>query len=473
MADRTVYGLDFSENGWRMVDQGSCVWVQVPGTNGKVTLQIREGQPAKILGAWAADWNAFIEPLRDADSACWTPTNSVASSNHLSGTAIDLNWNSHPFRVDNAGFNAAQLATIREMLEFYEGMVFWGNDWVSPKDAMHSQMNGNTYGSQNVARVQDFINRKIRADGFSTFRRGGTPASPASNAADILARAAGITSAKAQQILPMVKDGLAASACVNVKRIAMWLAQIGHESDGFNATEEYQNGDESADRWKYKGRTWIQITWESNYRGFSQWANARGLVPTSTYFVDNPRQLADLRWAGLGPAWYWTVARPTINQLCDAADLVGVTKLINGGTNGLEDFNGRPGRRTRYGWALALGDQLLALTTPPTQGDDELSAEAERKIDVIYQELTKRFQSRSPLRHLGEGPVDTMAGFLLNTDGSQHVEIVARLARYGDPDALALLHEVASADPDKYPDRRHDALLAQAILADTQNGSQS
>ena len=90
MADRTVYGRTHSENGWRMVDRNSCRHVLIPGTN--VRIWLREGQPEKILGAFAADFNAHVEPLRQEDSGGWTETNDVASSNHLSGTAMDLNW---------------------------------------------------------------------------------------------------------------------------------------------------------------------------------------------------------------------------------------------------------------------------------------------------------------------------------------------------------------------------------------------
>lgn len=178
-----------------MVDQDSCQWVTVPGTG--VSLQIQMGQPLILLRAFAADFNAYVEPLRDADSACWTPTNSVATSNHLSGTALDLNWNSHPFQILNAGFTSAQINTVRDLLDFYEDTIFWGNDWNSPKDAMHFQVGYNTY--QN-AHTQDVINRKIRADGYSTFRRSGSvPKPPLSNhdryALDIIAegRRRGIT----------------------------------------------------------------------------------------------------------------------------------------------------------------------------------------------------------------------------------------------------------------------------------------
>lgn len=483
MADRTVYGLNFSENGWRMVDQGSCVWVTVPGAD--VHLQIREGQPAAIMGAFAADFNAYVEPLRDADSACWTATNSVASSNHLSGTAMDLNWNSHPFRVADAGFDQVKLATVRELLAFYENTIFWGNDWNSPKDAMHFQMGYDTYGSENVGRVQDFINRKIRVDGFSTFRRSGAvtppPAPNASTAADVLARAAGIPASKAAEILPTMVAGLKQAECTTPRRIAMFIAQTGTESAGFDATEEYASGAEyegrcrdlgncsPGDGVKYKGRTWIQVTGKAHYREFSEWAHGHGLVPTATYFVDNPAALSDVKWAGIGAAWYWTESRP-MNQLVDAGDgakwgdyrgFEAVTAAINGGTHGLAD------RQNRFNRAIALGDQLLVLATDtPDLGDDELSAEDSRKIDLILQEVTKKFPSRSPLRHLGEGVVDTMAGFILNADGSEHVEICRLLAGYGHPPTLALLREVAGADPVKYPDRQEDAKLAQAILAE-------
>ncbi|MDV6975324.1 M15 family metallopeptidase [Mycobacterium intracellulare] len=363
MGFRTVYGNTISENGWPMVDEGSCTWVNIPGTD--VTLEIQNGQSLQIMRAFAADFHAYIEPLRDADSACWTLTNDVDTSNHLSGTAMDLNWDSHPFQVADAGFDAAKLARVRALLDFYEGTIYWGNDWTSPKDAMHFQMGYGTYGNPATA---DFIRRKIRADGYSTYQRGAAPA-----AASVLAQATGLSASRAAVILPAVQDGLAAADCTNVNRIAMWLAQIGHESDNFNATEEYANGDMTQERWIYKGRTWIQLTWKSNYAGFSQWCYDRGLVATPTYFVDNPTALADLKWAGLGAAWYWTVARPDINALADARDLVTVTLRINGGTNGLEDSNGKPGRRTRYNRALAVGDALLTLINP--EGDDDFMSE--------------------------------------------------------------------------------------------------
>ncbi|QBI97753.1 lysin A [Mycobacterium phage Zeuska] len=434
-----------SENGWEpaRASASQCEWVRIPGTN--VTLQLLKGQPLAILRAFAADFHAYVEPLRDADSAAYTPTNSVATSNHLNGTALDLNWNSHPFKVLNAGFTPEQIAIIRELLAFYEGTVFWGNDWNSPKDAMHWNLGYNTYGNPKTA---DFIARKIRADGYSTFRRGSAPAS----AAPILAAATGLSEARAAEILPAVRSGLRESECTNVNRIAMWLAQIGHESGSFQYTEEIAKNGRYA---PYIGRTWIQITWDYNYRSFSQWAYAFGMVPTPDYFVVNYRELADLKWAGIGPAWYWTVARPDINELSDRRDLNTVTRRINGGTNGLAD------RQARYNRALAQGDALLQLLH---EEDDFLSAltDAEQRelLDLARQQAKYKRKSRSPLHWPHEGEVDTIAGLSWSTDANVHIQLVEKLAViYGDPVSIALLYAVSNSD-----DPTNNPELAKRIL---------
>src|SRR4029079_4130790 len=127
---------------------------------------------------------------------------------------------------------------------------------------------------------------------------------------------------------------------------------------------------------------------------------------------DNPKELADLKWAGLGAAYYWTVARPDINALSDNSDLIEVTQRITGGQNGIAD------RRARYNRALALGDQLLTLLT----GEDELSAEAEKMIRELHGAMFNRVSSQSIYRDVGEdqNPRWQLHELIKNDDGMEH-----------------------------------------------------
>jgi predicted chitinase len=374
------------------------------------------------------------------------------------------------------------MSTLAEMEEFYERNVFWAGRWDDPVDEMHSQVGYNTYDQDNdrpFPKVLDFIARKIRPDGFSTFRRGNAPITPP--AIDVLARAMAPTSVGADRLaalLSAVSQCLQDCDCTTVNRIAMWCAQIGHESAGLRYMEEIASGAAyegrtdlgnvfAGDGVRFKGRGPIQVTGRRNYTVLSRWAYANGLVPTDTFFVDDPAQLASDRYGFIGVTWYWTTQRP-MNDAADARDIVRATQYVNGGTNGLEDSpDGTPGRRTRYNRALALGDQLLTLTT----GDDDfmsaLTADEQREVLSLLRVLAKNlYPSRSALRHLGEGPIDTIAGIGLNEDGNVHVVSTIELSRIGDYKTIALLAEVAGADPVKYPDRQEDCLLAQRILAD-------
>lgn len=454
MARRLFNGNRFSENGWPYVDEGSCTWVKVPGAD--VTLQIQNGPPLPLLRAWAADWNAYIEPLRDADSACWTPGNSVATSNHPGGTAIDLNWNTHPFQR-RGSLNAAQMAVMAEMEAFYEGNVFWAGRWGSPVDEMHSQVGYDTYDQQADApkpSVLNFIARKIRADGYSTFRRGNKPL----GAAPILAAAAGLSEARAAEILAPVSDGLKASQCTNANRIAMWLAQVGHESGSFVYTEEIASGaayegradlgnTQPGDGVRFKGRSWIQITGRNNYAAFSRWANTNRIVPSVGFFIENPTKLAELQYAGVGAAWYWTVARSDINALSDRQDLEMVTRRINGGTNGLAD------RRDRYNRALLQGDALLQLLAPTEQPDPI--------EELLMSDL--QVESLSIYATPGE-PLIPIVRMVQAIDAAEHRKLVEDWARNGDIDSLSRIARTA-AGQGKFRDPATVA-HARAVLAD-------
>ncbi|MFC9769033.1 peptidoglycan DD-metalloendopeptidase family protein [Rhodococcus jostii] len=199
--------------------------------------------------------------------------------------------------------------------------------------------------------------------------------------ANVLARAMGnsLPLERYAQLLPAFTAALIAADCTTVNRVAMFCAQVGHESGGLRWMEEIADGSAyegrtdlgntaPGDGRRYKGHGPIQITGRYNHTKVSEWAHGRGLVPTSTYFVDNPGELAGDEYGFLGVVWYWTVAR-NMNALADAGDINGATRAVNGGLNGLAD------RTDRWNQCLALGDALL-----PNQEDTPMSAAEVKQV---------------------------------------------------------------------------------------------
>lgn len=116
-------------------------------------------------------------------------------------------------------------------------------------------------------------------------------------------------------------------------------------------------------------------------------------------------------------------------------------------------------------------------TTQQEKGGDFMAAlshaEQREVLDLLRVLAKVKFPSRSPLRHLGEGPIDTVAGIDMSTDGNVHVLVVKALAEAGVESQIELLTEIATADPMRYPDRQEDAKLARALLAGIEAGKQS
>lgn len=121
-------------------------------------------------------------------------------------------------------------------------------------------------------------------------------------------------------------------------RQAHFLAQIAHESDRFNAMEEYASGADyewrddlgniyPGDGVRYKGRGLIQITGRTNYRDCGR---ALGVD-----LVSNPTRLADPDLASRSAGWYWSTRK--LNPDADRDDVRTITRVINGGYNGLDD----------------------------------------------------------------------------------------------------------------------------------------
>ena len=93
------------------------------------------------------------------------------------------------------------------------------------------------------------------------------------------------------------------------------------------ATRMGNRDEASGDGYRFRGRGCIQLTGHANYFHAGQ---ALGVD-----FVMNPDLVATPKYAALTAGWFWDTHK--INAPAEAGDIVKVTKIINGGTIGLED----------------------------------------------------------------------------------------------------------------------------------------
>lgn len=97
-------------------------------------------------------------------------------------------------------------------------------------------------------------------------------------------------------------------------------------------------GNGPSDGWKFRGRGLKQITFQANYAACGK---ALGID-----LIENPDLLLEDKYAALSAAWFWSANG--LNRFADVEDVVGATKAINGGTNGLTD------RKFRYAAARKI-----------------------------------------------------------------------------------------------------------------------
>ena len=194
------------------------------------------------------------------------------------------------------------------------------------------------------------------------------------------------------------------------ERVAMFLAQCGHESGGFRVLSEnlnysakaldsifpkyfkragrdaneyhrqpekianviyagrMDNGNTaSGDGWRFRGGGILQLTGRYNYTEFAE--DVEMTPEEAVEYVRTKKGALD------SACWFWD--ENNINKHCDNMDILKMTKRINGGTIGLED-------RKKH-WAHAL--DVLG-------GDMEMEVEEEKELNTNQ---TIRQGSRGPL----------------------------------------------------------------------------
>ena len=140
---------------------------------------------------------------------------------------------------------------------------------------------------------------------------------------------------------------------VGLKRVAAFIAQIGHESGQLKYVKEiwgptkaqikYEGRADlgntvAGDGSKFRGRGLIQITGRANY---AECGEALGLD-----LFTQPELLEKPQYACMSAAWFWS--SKGLNTLADAGKFDTITNRINGGQNGAAD------RRALYARALKV-----------------------------------------------------------------------------------------------------------------------
>jgi len=88
------------------------------------------------------------------------------------------------------------------------------------------------------------------------------------------------------------------------------------------------NGSEaSGDGWRFRGRGFIQLTGRWNYTRCAQGIHVD--------IVKDPDYLLTIRGATDSAYWFWTTNK-RLNESADKDNIVLMTRIVNGGTNGLE-----------------------------------------------------------------------------------------------------------------------------------------
>lgn len=198
--------------------------------------------------------------------------------------------------------------------------------------------------------------------------------------ADLLRTATGCTADAAALYAPHLDAACAYYGIgASVDRLAMFLAQVAHESGSLRYVRELADGSayegrrdlgntEPGDGKRYRGRGLIQITGRANYRATTQRLRAR-LARTVPDFEATPQALELPEWAAWSAADFWDSRG--LNGYADRGDFVGITRRINGGTNGLADRQER----------LALARRVLALATDDAAQDDATPREPAPIVD--------------------------------------------------------------------------------------------
>jgi len=162
MSFRTYSVYSYTENGWRICNVDATRKI-APELSFMEASYCRSGAAALALEAWVRWYDANVPGEIVSTAWAWSRDNSVANSNHLSGTAVDINAPQYGYG-DNRMHRLYpdRVTAIERGLAEFEGLIFWGSKWPgASKDEMHFQLNeGTANGDDASLWLEDFVSRR-------------------------------------------------------------------------------------------------------------------------------------------------------------------------------------------------------------------------------------------------------------------------------------------------------------------------
>lgn len=149
---------------------------------------------------------------------------------------------------------------------------------------------------------------------------------------DELKRITGATNANINKHLNGINRALKECDIDSELKVAHFLAQVIHESGGFDATAEDVSEEAAEDVYGgFKGRGLIHVTYEENYKKYGEFA---GEDVTSS--LANKQKLESDPHAAKSAGWFWS-HHVKLNDDAEANDFIYITYKVNGGFNGYDD----------------------------------------------------------------------------------------------------------------------------------------
>jgi len=401
LSQRWEYATTFMSSLWEQTSEGvSARWESATATFSSLWDSATQGLSDRwesLSSTIAERWTAVTDEMK----GLWDSAVGLAAEGW--GALTDMAAGANAWIAEKTGVDVAE--TARETGQWVSDRAVETSEWVSERAGSAADWAGER---ADAAATWTSDRAEAAADRFE--RAAGWLGNKLSSGASWVGEKTGVSSAVGMvrnahneaSAVPALTQAMAEAGITDPNEQAAFMGQMHHESGGFRTMEEsfnYRSADrimevsatarnqgreavEAAmsqgpeavaelmyggrmgntrpgDGHRYRGRGFTQLTGRDNYTAASE---ALGVD-----LVNNPDLAADPEVASRIATWYWQ-SRDGLSEAAKQGDTREVTRLINGGANGLAD---RQAATDEYLAAARAGEFAVAPSpsAPPSVAD--------------------------------------------------------------------------------------------------------